>query len=150
MDKVNQVNLQVYNPHKFIIKSKSRKNLDRVFKWIFTIGYYDNSPVWYWMCVEKTLMQADNIIKHKSFIDLDDDMYIDECDIVDEGVELDDFEYYDADGKLSECTVINRCWKLLDKFYDKTENMNLFYIRRSLIYVFCKLYYEFENDYGVK
>lgn len=152
MDKVDQVNLQKnlqINPHKFIEKSRARKRLDRVLKQIFTIGCYDNAPIWYWMCVEKTLMQVDNIIKHTSFIDLEDDMYIDDCDTIDEGeVELDDFEYYDEDGKLSECTIINKCWKLLDKFYYKTENMNLFYIRRSLIYMFCKLYHEFENDYG--
>jgi len=48
---------------------------------------------------------------------------------------------------LDDIPIISRCWKLLDRFYEKIEDRNLFYVRLGFPDTFIKIFNEFEKEY---
>lgn len=139
--------------NKEMTNTREKKRLNRLLQNIFEYGYYDDCPKWYWQAVRDTLMD-DNIIKYAKNIELSDlNEYYDypieiEREVEDDYfVELNDIEIYVDSEKLSELPIINACWKLLDRFFVKIEEMNLYYIRLAILHIFTKLYRQYDNKY---
>ncbi|ARF09700.1 hypothetical protein Indivirus_2_79 [Indivirus ILV1] len=116
------------------------KKWNRTLKILFEIGYYDSAPKWYWSALKETLEHADeisNYIPENEIVELDNIAYHEQC----KNIEMDRME------NLDEIPIIEVCWKLLDKLYDKIQNKNLYYVRKGLLYVFNRIYNEYELKY---
>ena len=124
-----------------VLHRRAKRKLNRILEAVFEFGYYDIAPKWYWMAVEKTLQKADEIAKYIPEQELYDDLInaYDLVDLYEDRIELTDI--------LDDVTIISRCWKLLDRFYDKIEDRNLFYVRLGLLDTFIKIFNEFEKEY---
>jgi len=134
-----------------IIRSRELRKLNRLLEHLFEIGYDKSIEKWYWSALKETLLQTDEIINYVplDFNEVDDVPYAQIAHLFEPDIELTDIEIYvDNDNEsLSSKPVIECCWKLLDRFYQKIENRNLYYVKRGFLLVFCRICTEYKLNY---
>ncbi|AYV77000.1 MAG: hypothetical protein Barrevirus7_7 [Barrevirus sp.] len=134
-----------------IIQSRLLRKLNRILEYVFEIGYYDSSPNWYWLALKKTLLQTDEIINYVPILYPNDDYsYAHISHLFDNDVEMNDIEIFVNNEKLNEKPIIECCWYLLDRFFEKIENKNLYFVRLGFLHTFDKIVKEFIEEYGEK
>ncbi len=122
---------------------RQRRKLNKVLQIMFEVGYYEESPKWYWSALKETLEHADEIANYIPEDELGE-FYYDIMWEYNEGIEMDRLENLDG------IPIIECCWKLLDRLYDKIKNKNLYYVRRGLLDVFYRIYKKYELNYDEK
>jgi len=135
-----------------LIRSRELRKLNRLLEHLFEIGYDSSIEKWYWSALKETLLQTDEIINYVPplYYDEEDEVsYAQIAHLFEPDIELTDIEIYvDNDNKsLSKLPVIECCWKLLDRFYQKIENRNLLYVRKGFLLVFCRICTEYKLNY---
>lgn len=125
-----------------IIKRRIIRKWNKLLKAIFEIGYYDDSPKWYWLAVRDTLENSNDIINYVPD-DFENCYYYDQVDW--------NSEIQDIEMSRMECLegepIISCCWKLLDRLHYKIKNRNLYHAYRGLLNTFHKIYHEYELNY---
>lgn len=116
-----------------------RKQLDRILQRMFEYGYYNDSPLWYWLAVRDTLLKANKIIIYNPNIVTCDNDNNNEFEMKNINEQLDDELKYQP--------VITVCWQLLDIFYDKLDDDNLENTKIGLLLELDKSFSKYNDEY---